>query len=197
MLRLLTTLSFLAAAVIAVACDPFSPELGDTPYRCATSEPKCPDGYEAVTVPAPNLCECRLPGTNGNEPDASTMDCSDNGSEPNDLIQNARQTPIGTSSQSAEFNNQAICSMLDVDTFKVMSSAPNQKLTATLQFNMSVGQLNIRIIDSSGTRIDTGATPMGNTLVVKVTLPTQGAYFVQVGSSAGTNTYGLALLLQP
>jgi hypothetical protein len=196
MLRLLTMLSLLAAAVIAVACDPFNPDLGDTPYRCATSEPKCPDGYEAVDVPQPILCECRLPGTDGNQPDASTMDCSDDGSEPNDLIQNARMTPIGTGSQTAQFPNQAICSVSDVDTYRLMSSQPNQKLTATLQFNMSIGQLNISVLDGNGTRIEMEPMVMGNMLVLKVPLVTQGAYFVRVGSSAGTNTYGLSLLVQ-
>jgi hypothetical protein len=196
MLRLVTTLSLLATAVIAVACDPFSPDLGDTPYRCATSEPKCPDGYEAVEVPQPVLCECRRPGTDGNQPDASSQDCSDNGSEPNDLVQNARVTPIGTQSQSAEFPNQAICTMLDVDTYKLGTFRPNQKLTATLLFNMSVGQLNIRVLDGAGTPLAAAPTPMGNTLVVKADLVAQGTYYVQVGSSAGTNTYGLSLLLQ-
>jgi hypothetical protein len=100
------------------------------------------------------------------------------------------------SSQSAEFNNQAICSVSDVDTFRVMSSMPNQKLTATLTFNMSVGQLNLSAADGNGVKIDVDPTPMGNTLVLKVPLPTQGVYFVRVGSSAGTNTYGLSLLLQ-
>src|SRR6185369_13522 len=175
MLRLLTIVSMLAAAVIAVACDPFSPDLGNTPYRCATSEPKCPDGYEAVTVGQPTLCECRLPGTNGNQPDASSMDCTDEGTEPNDLVGNARPTPIGTGAQSAQFPDQAICSPLDVDTFKVMSSAPNQKLTATLEFNMTVGTLNIRVVNSAGMPIDAAPTVMGSSLVLKVNLVTQGA----------------------
>jgi hypothetical protein len=196
MLRLLTISSLLVAAVIAVACDPYSPDLGNAPYRCATSEPKCPDGYDAVTVGQPNLCECRLQGAPDSEPDASTMDCSDNGSEPNDLVANARPTPIGTSAQSAAFNNQAICSISDVDTYRVTSSQPNQKLTATLQFNMAIGQLNISALDGNGTKIEVEPTPMGNSLVLRVPMATQGVYFIRVGSSAGTNTYGLSLLLQ-
>src|SRR6185436_9143043 len=100
MLRSLVIVSLLATAVAAVACDPFAPDLGNTPYLCSTSEPKCPEGYEAVEVPQPVLCECRLPGTNGNQPDAATQECSDNGTEPNDSIQTARPTPIGTNSQT-------------------------------------------------------------------------------------------------
>jgi hypothetical protein len=197
MLRSLTIVSILAAAVVAAACDPFSPELSDTPYRCASVEPKCPDGYEAVEVGQPNLCECHKTGAAPGMADAGPSDmCSDNGTEPNDLFTNARNTPIGTGAMTAEFPNQSICTALDVDTFKINCSQAMQKITATLQFNPAVGQLSLRIVDQNGERIDPG-TPMmqGNSLVTSAKMPTTGRYYVQVGSSSGINTYGLTLAL--
>jgi hypothetical protein len=40
--------SLLVCAALALACNPYDPDLGDTPFRCGTDEPRCPDGYVAV-----------------------------------------------------------------------------------------------------------------------------------------------------
>jgi len=199
MLRLSATFLILFAAVAAVACDPFAPDLGDTPYRCGTdsdNKPTCPDGYEPVDVGQPTICECRVPGTNGNGPDAAPSGCANDPTEPNDQIADARSTPVGTAAMTVEFNNQDICTAADIDTFSFNTTQGNQKITATLQFNSAVGQLTLRIIDQSGTLLGAGPMPVGPTLVATATVPTSGKYYVQVYSSSGITTYGLRLQLQ-
>ena len=46
MLRFL--LIFLASLTVSVACDPFNPDLGEAPFRCAEDEPRCPDDYICI-----------------------------------------------------------------------------------------------------------------------------------------------------
>jgi hypothetical protein len=201
MLRAISIASILAAAVLAVACDPYAPDLGDKPYRCATSEPKCPDGYDAVDVGQPNLCECQKPGSDPTpQPDAMpSQECSDDNTEPNDLISNARNTPLGTGAQAIDFNQQAICTQLDIDTYKVTVTQANQKVKASLKFNAGAGALIVHVVNQTNTIIDSAPPmPVGGMLVVQATIPNPGPYFVQVGSSSGVNVYDLKLeLLQP
>jgi hypothetical protein len=194
MLRLLGITTILTAALFA-ACNPYDPDLGQKPYRCGTSEPKCPDGYEAVDVGPPNICECVLDGdTGGDTPDAAGGCAADPG-EPNDSPASATATPIGAGATTAEFNNKSICTITDVDTYAFSSATANQMMTATLTFSPQVGQLFVKIIDSQGILLGMG-TMQGSNMIATATLPTQGTYYVQVGSTNGTNTYGLSMALQ-
>ena len=97
---LVTRLAGLAAvATLAAlgACNPYDPDLGDSPFRCGTSDPKCPDGYECMVYSDTlQLCER---GADTSSPDAridgSGLTCNDDSSvEPNDDINTAWTTPI-------------------------------------------------------------------------------------------------------
>ncbi|CAN5720994.1 hypothetical protein BH11MYX2_BH11MYX2_27760 [soil metagenome] len=46
--------AFLIAAL--AACSPYSPDLGNAPYICADTDPRCPDGYACQTIGAQNVC---------------------------------------------------------------------------------------------------------------------------------------------
>ncbi len=193
MLRLLTIMTILAGAIAAVACDPFAPDLGTTPYRCATGDPKCPEGYDETMVGQPAVCVCHLHGA------VDTVDASscqnDDGSEPNDTFATARATPVGNGTDNVSFHMYQICNLLDVDSFAFNGTAPNQKITATLQFNAAVGQLSVRVVDQSGLMIGT-TMASGTAIVAQATLATTGRYYVQVTSLNGSNTYDLTLKLQ-
>jgi hypothetical protein len=194
MLRLFTASIIAATALAASACDPYNPDLGSRPYRCASEGPKCPDGYEAVEVPQPVVCECRLPDAPAEQADAGS--CANDPTEPNDFFANARQTPVGAGSMTAEFHDQAICSPTDVDTYSFQTTATNQKVTATLQFQAAIGQLTLAIVDQNGLPIGMGPMSQGMALVATATIPNPGKYYVQVKSTNGTNTYALLLSLQ-
>ena len=196
MLRLSVVFTLIfAAAAAAVACDPFAPDLGDVPYRCGSDDPKCPDGYEPVDVGQPAICECHKIGSGSHGPDASPANCGDE-TEPNDIMANARNTPVGSGATTADFSEE-ICTDHDVDIYKFTATQPNQKITATLQFNSTIGTLNLRITNAVGTILGAGPMPQGPTaLVATATLEQPGTYFVHVNSASGTNTYTLSLALQ-
>ncbi|HEY4180936.1 MAG TPA: hypothetical protein VGM90_29035 [Kofleriaceae bacterium] len=49
----MSALVFLAALN---ACSPYSPDLGNAPYICADTDPKCPDGYACQAIGTQNVC---------------------------------------------------------------------------------------------------------------------------------------------
>jgi hypothetical protein len=200
MLRLFVCSTIFAAALAVVACDPYNPDLGETPYRCGSEEPKCPDGYDPVQVSPPNLCECHRHGTDGggDTPDAGgPLTCSSDPKEPNDTPASATPTSIGTGAFTAVFSNQSICSTTDVDTYLFTTTQPNQTMKATVSYLPTEGQPFVRLVNAQNTPMGEMGTPSGqNMLVATVVVPTQGTYYVQVGSVVGMGTYGLSLVLE-
>ncbi len=196
MLRLLGISAILSAAIAAAACNAYDPDLGDKPYRCGTKSPKCPDGYEAVEVGPPNLCECHLDGEGGGEPTIDAAPgCQGSTGEPNETTASATASPIGLGSSTAVYNAQSICTVGDVDTYSFSTQQPNQTITATLQFNPTIGQLTVRIIDSQSTVMAMGTT-QGQNQIATTSIVTSGTYYVQVASTSGTTTYDLSLAVQ-
>ena len=88
-------------------CNPYNPDLGNTPFQCGSSDPVCPEGY--FCSPGPQIDVC----IKGDEarPDASTQFvCADDGTlEPNDMANRAFVTPIPSAGMSYPLNNLAIC----------------------------------------------------------------------------------------
>jgi hypothetical protein len=196
MLRtLICSTIFATAAVGAVACDAFSPDLGDKPYTCGTDSPRCPDGYDAVE--SAGTCECLKDGNGGGPtPDAGMQNaCEADDEEPNDAPASATPTPIGQGATSVQFNNRSICSTTDVDDYSFVAQA-GSTMTAVLTFQPTIGQLEIRVVDLNQNLIGSAAPMTGSMVVYTATFVNSSTYFVQVRSLNGTNTYGLSMSLQ-
>src|SRR5688500_15340460 len=82
-----------AALIVAINCSPYSPDLGDVPYKCAAEAPRCPDGYSCDDTT--NNCVSE----NGIQPDSgsSGFQCiDDSGFGANDTIGGAFQTQVAS-----------------------------------------------------------------------------------------------------
>ena len=115
-MRLITTPVYLISLLAAVACSPYDPTLGDDPFLCGTTEPKCPDGYECVDVPG-TTGNCVVNGGNPNNPDGGD-DSADSGPfvcnndmafEPNNTINEATDSMIPDFQKVLSLDTMAIC----------------------------------------------------------------------------------------
>src|SRR5688500_554686 len=101
------------AALLLPACDPYDPDLGQTPFRCEPADPanpdakRCPDGYKPIPAPAPVGCLCEQPNPDGPDSGGVTADagdgmfsCNTDPNEPNENIGAATATTIGAGSSN-------------------------------------------------------------------------------------------------
>ena len=188
-------LVFSLAAALA-ACNPYNPDLGATPFRCGTSEPRCPDGYGAVDVPPPVLCECRKgeedTSDGGSGADSSMFfmcDDPDEGGTHNEDTATATMTSIGAVQSSYMAPDQSICPQGDVDVFRMSLTTAGKMIVATVTFDTSHGMLQLDILNSAGMMLATG-TLTGNQLRAIYQVPSAGTYYFRVKAGAGTrNNY--------
>ena len=79
----------LAFAALA-ACNPYSPDLGQQPFKCGSMSPQCPGGYECVA----GFCESTggddQPDAHTGPPDGACADLA----EPNNMINTAYPSPV-------------------------------------------------------------------------------------------------------
>jgi hypothetical protein len=178
------------------ACDAYAPDLGDKPFLCepaGSGAKRCPDGYDAVDVGPPNVCECQKAGGTGPSPDANVSGCNDDSQyEPNNDVGKATATPIGTGATTAEFDNMAICPAADVDVFKLLVPTAGTVIDARVSFNPAVGVLAVNILDGTGAMKAMG-TMSGSQVRATFTTTVSGQYFVQVLSASGQNNYNMMI----
>jgi hypothetical protein len=88
-------LIFASALLASLAgCEPYNPDLGGVPYRCAADMPRCPDGYFCNTD---DVCE-NIDGVGPDSGDTNGFQCDDDssieGPAKNDTVQTAFMTPV-------------------------------------------------------------------------------------------------------
>ncbi len=196
--RLLISLAATVGAVaLGAACNPYDPELGDSPFRCGTDEPRCPSGYECVEYsPAEQICESG--GGDEPEPDADpdNLDCNDDGAiEPNDTTATAWTTPIPASRPDISLVQLAICPDTDKDLFRFGVEVNGKNVRATVTTSVADGQLLLQILNGGGAVIANGQATGAEQIIVAVNNLAIGTYYVQVSAPVGVqNNYTLDIV---
>jgi hypothetical protein len=176
--------SFLAAVAIAAvagACNPYDPELGAHPFKCGTSEPRCPDGYACVEHAAGEAF-CEVPRVDPLAPDAAAdappLTCSLDRTEPN------QSTATAFVLGNAITRDLTLCPSGDVDYFSFTTDTANLRVTVT----------------SDGVLVKSGESPPGkrDTTELRILPIAAGDYFLRIasGSSSGGGeqaAYGIEL----
>jgi hypothetical protein len=185
-------LAFLLLAV--AACTPFDPDLGDHPFKCGSSDPKCPDGY---TCGADNVCSRGAGGDDGVDASNPGFICADDSSiEPNESIQSAYPTSIPDAADCTSLIKLAICPDSDKDLFRFRAAANGKNLRAHLAADLSQGMLDMKILNSAGAVIGNAHQLDPDNLEVKIDNLAADVYYVQVTAhgSGIENNYGLDIL---
>ncbi|MBI4510061.1 MAG: hypothetical protein HY698_10535 [Deltaproteobacteria bacterium] len=208
MMKLRLVLVAALAALGPVGCDPFDPDLGDEPFRCGSSTPRCPSGYREVNV-SQVMCVCER-GTG--EPAVENTTASDGGfrcndesrrtGDPgaNDTPLSATNTAIGSGTSTAAYSKLAICPESDVDHFALNVTQAGMTIEARVQPEASQpgdgrGNLQVSILNPSMIEVATSKDQGGLLLATHVATST-GKYFVKVRSaSGGQNNYDIQLLV--
>src|SRR5687767_11496553 len=118
-MRALMTSALLALAA-AAGCNSYDPDLGQAPFRCGSSEPRCPRDYTCVTYSdTEEICEnLNLVEVDGGDGDGGGLDCADDSQiEPNDSADLATDTQIPQSQDDYRLVGLAICPDTDQDWF--------------------------------------------------------------------------------
>lgn len=181
----------LVAALLPPACNAYDPDLGDRPFRCGESDPRCPDGYQCVVYSA-DMQLCERAGE-GPLVDAA-FDCNEDATEPNNSAGAAFMTPIPSMSSTFGLVDIAVCPSGDVDVFRLGSDVAGKNLRADITFNPDQGELTLEILNSSETVIRTGAALQSDAQTMRAEVPNlpAGTYYVKVGGAAGVeNNYSI------
>jgi hypothetical protein len=194
-MRVLLTLAFAPIAALA-ACNPYNPDLGQTPFRCGASEPMCPSGYACVA----GLCE----EDNGDGPDADVGNpdggCQDP-AEQNDMITTATNGAVFDQLPMIMFEGLSLCPMMDVDYFHLNQpnncggagpACPNLDVLAEFE-DLGVPP-TVVIQNATGVTVAMGGTT-GTAGEIKAVLNNvaQGQYYVRVTAQAVLDHYALTI----
>lgn len=208
--------AFLVSILLA-ACNPYDPDLGDAPFRCGTSAPQCPEGY--ITQQDMAICICVRPGGGDggtNQPDAGggPTDCNDDSSfEPNNRHEcaagesaavcesnggSATPTAIGAAATTTNFNDMAICPGSDKDHFRMNIPQAGTDITVTVDFEIGGGELQVDILNSTGSSIATGSQVSSGRVEAVITANIAGTYYARVQSAGGEdNNYDVRMSIAP
>lgn len=194
--RLASLARALPLALLAAACNPYDPDLGNTPFRCGMSEPFCPDGYTCNTG---GVC---IAGSDI-RPDASTaFVCADDGSlEPNDLPNRAFVTPIPSGGPKYSLLGLAVCPAGDVDHFQFGVTANGTNIDASVVSVAGRAPLQLNLLTTTGAVIATGASDAATPQLVQLRVDNRlavGTYLLQIKSPDMTeNNYDLSIKTCP
>lgn len=194
-----------AALVAAAGCDSYNPDLGNAPFRCGTSEPRCPSGYECVQASESEQV-CVKKGSNreqpdagsDEEPDARPFTCNDDSEiEPNESLANPFPTPIPEFQDEVSYVGLAICPDDDIDVFRFGIDQSGKNLRVDLSYQSNQGELLLDVLNSNGSSIRMGTPASGDPDLLRAEIPNmpQGTYYVQVRAPAGIqNNYGIDIV---
>lgn len=201
---LIVLIMFSGAALLAAACDPYSPDLGREPFLCGTDEPRCPEGYfcdersetEHVCVQdgtsVPNRPDAMA------APDATPFLCNnDQALEPNNSITMATVTPIPELRDDYPLGNLAVCPTTDVDVYRFRIDETGKNIRVDLSFSAIKGSLLLDILNSAGISIRSGTAVEGDPNLVRAIVENRPAdtYYVQVQATPGVeNNYSLNII---
>ncbi len=200
----LASLAVAAAAVSSLpACNPYNPDLGESPFRCGTDDPRCPDGYECIEYSATrHICEKSGPSDQVDahtSADSGPFQCGEDAElEPNDSISNATTTPIPDFGNDYELIGLQICPDTDVDVFRFGIEVTGKNATVTLTYQSAAGELALDILNSSGVSIREG-TPTANPDIINAAVQNlpAGTYYAQVRAkdSGVENNYDIEFVV--
>jgi len=199
-MRALLTSALLAALAAAAGCNTYDPDLGQSPFRCGTSEPRCPRDYTCVTYSdTEEICEnLSLVTVDGGGGDGGAFDCADDSEiEPNDTVELATNTFIPSMHDEYRLVGLSICPDTDNDYFMFQIDVAGKNLRADLNYQSSRGQLFMSVLNSMGTVVrEAEAVPgMPDVLRADVANMPQGMYYVQVRAAVGfQNNYTIDIV---
>jgi hypothetical protein len=194
MRTLLVTCALLAAA----GCNTYNPDLGQSPFLCGTSEPRCPRDYTCVTYADNDICEnLNLVEVDGGG-DGGDLECADDSEiEPNDSIELATNTFIPSMHDSYRLVGLSICPDTDEDFFMFQIDVAATNLRVDLTYQSSRGQLLFSVLNSAQMSIGEGMAVPGMPDILRASIanmPT-GMYYVQVRAPVGfTNNYTIDIV---
>jgi len=187
----------LAPFLLAAACNPYDPDLGETPFRCGPDD-SCPSGYECVDQ------VCQRPGADPGDddqepgPDASEFTCNDDSqveNPPNDDIEHATTTRIPSFQMTDSYGQLAICPDTDKDLFRFGVNVANVNVRATVTATLADGDLQLQILNNAGAVIANGTALTSTELQVVVNNLAISNYFVQVtGKNGSRNNYEIEIV---
>lgn len=206
-LRLTFALAAAGALTLSAACSPYDPNLGETPFRCGNTEPRCPDGYTCVEHdPSNQLCEKNGGGGGFADAGADADPSIDSGMftcandtqlESNNSTSEATITPIPDFGDNYELVNLAICPDTDEDFFRFRIDTMGKNVKADVIYQSNRGQLNLSILNSTGDSIRDGAPVPGDPDTLRAEVPNlpTGTFYVKVSAPAGIqNNYTLSIV---
>lgn len=168
-------------AVLAVACNPYDPKLGEKPFLCGGQEPKCPDGYFAVDV-SETRCECQAAAIAVDA--GGPYECREDPQEvpvPNNSQDNATDTQIEIAPMGRPFQG-AICPIGDEDWFSVTVPTRGSLIRADTEFDTTRRAPTIEIRRDDGTVIGMSGGTTG-TIATVASAATTGVYFIRIKAS--------------
>jgi hypothetical protein len=177
------SLLLLSTGLLA-AC--YNPDLGESPFRCGTDDPKCPEGYTChVYSPSEQICEQGNVGPDGGGgSDGGDLSCNDDSSiEPNDTTGNAWVTPIPSTMPSVSLVQLAICPTTDRDLFRFGVEVNGKNMKATITTDVADGPLLLQVLNGAGATIANGQAVSQTEIVVAVNNLAIGSYYVQVAAN--------------
>lgn len=193
------SLLFFALASAIIACSPYDPELGPSPFLCGPADqaPRCPDGYTCQMMGTAEYCLA----PSGTIPvDANNLNCDDDSQlEPNNSIQEAFQTPVATQKNTLTFAGLSICPMGDKDNYAITITTATQNLEMIIEYDTAGADLQGSILASNGTPLANASPVTDMPGVRKAYVPNAsvGTYYAAVfGPSMGTlttNNYKLTI----
>ena len=185
-----------ATTAVAINCSPYSPDLGNAPYLCAESEPKCPDDY-TCTDDGTGRMVCLAKG--GLVPDSGSgttgFQCAPDGPplEPNDTKDQAYVTDVSPT-QSRKYGPIAICPETDRDHFQVNVTLANKGIQAiTSEWELST-PVSVSILNATGASIGNGVAMGEKALRACVPNLPVGTYYA-VAFGTAKNNYKIELKL--
>ena len=207
-MRRIATYQIVLLATTAALGGCYAPELGDTPFRCAPTGKKCPDGYSCDATD--NICRpegARLdagplegttltdatsaPSKEGpffldGHPARSGLACQDTASEPNNTSDTATRIL-----QPGALPGWQICYPGDVDHYSVDLEI-GASLVVKVSFSHLQGDLDAALIDPDGIVIATSRSKDNDEEVGVRTAVKKGRYVIGVlGFANATNSYSL------
>lgn len=175
--------ALLATALLVLACNPYDPNLGPSPFLCGTDEPRCPDGYTPVDVSAVR-CQCQLAPS---LPDAgAAYICDGDVFEPNDDYRAPTVTHVGQNSTD-NFSNIAICPAGDLDNFGLTVPVAGTLIQATVTFDATRTPPDVDLLDGEGVSLHPTVTPMAGQVVATYLAGQTGPYVVRLSGSETVN----------
>lgn len=183
----------LLAALAAVGCSPFDPDLGTQPFFCGDREPRCPDGYTCVErVGGDNVC---LSGAViADAGDDAHLQCSGDTLEPNDTLETATVVP-----EDVEMHvfDAVVCPATDLNLYKLNVDTTGKNVRAEVNYQASAGTLVVELLNSTGISIRTGTQTNNNEDKLRADFSNlaQGAYYGRVKGMGNANTYSVTFIV--